>query len=511
LSARKKLDVITAYREVGTYRGAAEMCGVSHKTVKRIVEADQAAAARVDRRRNYESVRALVVGKVEGTRGKISAKRLLPEATAAGYEGSDRNFRRLVAQEKTRYRQRQAIAGSRRPAVWSPGEHLVIDWGVQDGLHVFCAVLAFSRVRFVRFAGNERAETTLAMLAECFQTLGGVPKVVLADRMGCLKGGVVADVVVPTPDYVRFASHYRFRPDFCHARDPESKGIVENLVGYAKRDLMTPLAAAGTDQGTSLAQIDLDVANAAAAAWCEEVNSARHSETAAVPALRLAETERPLLAALPSLLPSGLFGGRRELRKVDKLSCVRFGSARYSVPKRLLGTTVEVLAGRSGVTILVPGTGEVLAEHPLMAPGEASVLDEHYGRPRSSTPARKVTPRTAAEKTFCALGPVAEQWLRHAAASGNTRLGPELEELSALQGAHGPDALVAALERAITFGRWRADGVRSILAAGAGVAQPTAPGEALVIELPATTSRPLSAYRLSEFNTDLTGDSLGGA
>jgi hypothetical protein len=27
------LDVITAYRKVGTYRGAAEMCGVTHKTV----------------------------------------------------------------------------------------------------------------------------------------------------------------------------------------------------------------------------------------------------------------------------------------------------------------------------------------------------------------------------------------------------------------------------------------------------------------------------------------------
>jgi transposase len=91
---------------------------------------------------------------------------------------------------------------------------------------LFCAVLAWSRVRFVRFADNERADTTLALLAECFAELGGVPKVVLADRMGCLKGGVVADVVVPTPDYVRFAMHYRFRPDFCHARDPESKGIV---------------------------------------------------------------------------------------------------------------------------------------------------------------------------------------------------------------------------------------------------------------------------------------------
>lgn len=103
---------------------------------------------------------------------------------------------------------------------------------------MFCAVLAWSRFRFVRFAADEKATTTLGFLAECFEELGGVPKVVLADRMGCLKGGVVANVVVPTPGYVRFATQYRFRPDFCEAADPESKGMVENLVGYAKDDLM---------------------------------------------------------------------------------------------------------------------------------------------------------------------------------------------------------------------------------------------------------------------------------
>jgi len=287
-------------------------------------------------------------------------------------------------------------------------------------------------------------------------------------------------------------AHYRFRPDFCHARDPESKGIVENLVGYAKRDLMIPLAAAGDGAG------DLDTANAAATAWCAEVNNARHWEIAAVPAQRLAELEVGLLAGLPSLLPSGLFGGRRELRKVDKLSCVRFGSARYSVPNRMLGQHVEVLAGGTGVTILVPATGEVLAEHPLKAPGQSSVLDAHYGRPRPNTPARKVRPRSAGEQAFCALGPVAEQWLASAAASGNTRLGPQLAELAALEAAHGRDALITALQRAITFGRWKASGVRSILAAGTGVAQPTAPGDALVIELPTTAARSLAAYRLDD-------------
>ena len=140
-----------------------------------------------------------------------------------------------------------------------------------------------------------------------------------------------------------------------------------------------------------------------------------------------------------------------------------------------------------------------------MAPGEASVLDAHNSRPRPNAPVRKITPRTAAEQAFCALGPVAEQWLRNAAASGNTRLGPELTELAALEAAHGRDPLVAALGRAITFGRWRASGVRAILAASAGVAQPTAPGQALVIELPATASRSLADYKINDLTDELGG------
>jgi hypothetical protein len=203
------MDIIAAYREVGTYRGAAAMCGTTAKTVKRVIarhEAGGGVPVRAPRERNYDGVIDLVAQRVDKTQGRISAKRLLPAALAGGYAGSPRNFRRLVAKQKALWRKENHRG--RRPAVWSPGEHLVIDWGVLGGLHVFCAVLAWCRVRFVRFAHDERAETTLALLGECFETLGGVPGVVLADRMGCLKGGVVANKVIPTGEYVRFAAHY---------------------------------------------------------------------------------------------------------------------------------------------------------------------------------------------------------------------------------------------------------------------------------------------------------------
>ncbi len=92
--------------------------------------------------------------------------------------------------------------------VWAPGDMLVFDWGEIGPLFVFCAVLAWSRFRFVYFADNLRAETTMAALAQCMETIGGVPKTLLTDRMGCLKGATVAGLVVPTPDYVRFVTHY---------------------------------------------------------------------------------------------------------------------------------------------------------------------------------------------------------------------------------------------------------------------------------------------------------------
>ena len=347
---------------------------------------------------------------------------------------------------------------------------------------MFCAVLAWSRVRFVRFAADERSETTLAMLAECFEALGGVPGKVLADRMGCLKGGVVANVVVPTAEYVRFAGHYGFRPDFCEAADPESKGIAENLVGYAKADLMVPQAPFG----------DLTAANEAARAWCAEVNGVVHSEICAVPAERML-TERELLAPLPSLRASI---GKFVTRKVDRLSCVRFGSARYSVPVRLTGAEVRVRADDGRLLVIMTGDGEVVAEHMLVAPGEASVRDEHYGGPRAA-PRRAVRRKTAAEKEFCALGPVAEAFITGAAAAGSTRLGTDLAELNTLRAAHGDQEFLAALDRAVAFCRWRPADIRSILAAGAGVPEPRVPaGDALNLDLPAVPVRPLADYAI---------------
>jgi hypothetical protein len=477
------MDMRAAYREVGSYRAAADMCGTTPKTIKRSVEAARRAqvgggGSPGEVTHNYDGVADLVAAAVERTKGRITAKRLLPVAAAAGYVGSARNFRRLVASAKAAWRVKNHRG--RRPGVWAPGDVVAFDWGEIGSLFVFCAVLAWSRVRFVCFSDNLGAEATMAALAECFEALGGVPRVALTDRMGCLKGGTVAGLVIPTPAYVRFATHYGFRPDFCEGADPESKGLVENLVGYVKSDLMIP---------EQLSVGDLAGANAKGRAWCGEVNAQVHSETAAVPAQRLM-TERELLGPLPSLRAQI---GKIVIRKVDRLSCVRFGSARYSVPNEHVGAAVE-LRVRDGV-ITVVRLGEILAEHLLVAPGETSIRDEHYGGPRPA-PARAVRPKSPTETAFCALGPAAEAFIKGAAAQGMTGLARDLTPLASLEAVHGREPVIAALERAVTFGRFRAADVVSILASRHGLPRPTQPGHALIVDLPTVATRPLSDYAI---------------
>jgi len=478
---RDEMEIVNAYELVGSYRGAAALCGTTAKTVKRVLE--RRTAGQVGRRpsparvRNTAAVVELIRQKVRASDGRISAKRLLPTARTAGYAGSTRNFRRAVAEAKASWKKQRRTY---RPWVPLPGQYLVIDWVEEAGRNVLCAVLAWSRVRFVRFGADQTRSTTLALLAECFEELGGVPEVVLTDRMGCLKAGVVANVVVPHPEYVAFATQFGFRPDFCEGYDPESKGLVENLCGYVQTDLIIP---ALLEQDWA----DLAAANNAARSWCAEVNRQLHSEIAAVPAERLL-SEQQVLRPLPSQRPPLRTG---EHRKVEKRGSIRFGSARYLVPKTLVGEWVDVVAQEHQLVISYAGA-EVI-RHDVKGPGEVA-FGELADPDRR--PARGIRPRTATEIAFIGLGPSAEVFLRNAAAAGTLRLEHELAGIVELVAVWSREAVVGALERATRFRRFKASDVRAILEAGPGLPKAARAGQQLVLDLPLVPVRSLSAYAL---------------
>ena len=143
-SARENMDMVATYFDVGSYRGAAELCGTTHKTVIRAVArhlgGGEPGEAQVERARNYDVVAELVTKRIGRTRVQN-----LTEAVAA--RGPCRVSHRFGPQLPPPGGQRQERLAGRhhrgpRPEAWSPGETLIIDWGSEGGLHIFCAVSA---------------------------------------------------------------------------------------------------------------------------------------------------------------------------------------------------------------------------------------------------------------------------------------------------------------------------------------------------------------------------------
>lgn len=317
------MDIVAAYEQVETYRGAAALCGTTHKTVKRVIERRRAGEAFDAPRRelpnNTDAVTTVIAEKVRATDGRIWAKRLLPLARTAGYTGSARNFRSAVAEAKKDWRRRRRVYRAWQP---KPGEHLVIDWATEGGWQIFCAVAPWSRWRF---------------------------------------------------------EAHGHRPEGGHHHGP------------ARR------------------------------------------------VLRGARRCHPGGAGRPHGLPQGR-GGRRG--GADGGLCPLRQPLRL-VPKELVGDSAQVVS--AGEEIHVHHGEGVVAIHDVVAPGECSIKDEHYGGPRRS-PARGVRPRSGAERAFLALGPGAESFLRAAAAS--RRRG-------------GERRWSAPFERATKFRRFRVADVRS--------------------------------------------------
>jgi transposase len=492
-SGRTQVEIIALYEELGSYRAVGALLGCDHKTVKRYVQAAGDAgqlAPALTRSRVTDDFAGLIAERVEQTHGRITARRLMRIVRAAGYEGSERSLRRAVADAKAAWREKQAREGRvYRPWVSAPGEWMLCDWGAAGTvptaagprkLSFFSGVLGWSRFRTVSFSCSERFGALAVGLAHSFEQVGGVPGRVLFDNPKTVATGHLAGAAVLNPDLVRLAAHYRFSPRTTERQDPESKGKVEALVRFTKSDLI-PYEGFGS----------LDEANQAGAAWCREVNAEVHYETRARPSERL-EVERPLFRGLPGARPAVACG---EERKVDRLATVRFVSARYSVPHRLVGQTVQVQASDRDVVIMHRGVP--VAQHALLAPGEASITDAHYPTP-APTGVRALRPRTASEHAFLALGGEAEDYLRAAAAAGTVRLHERLDEALGLARTRGEAQTRAALGRATMFGRF-AHGDLGSIADGLTAAPPTAvpDAEPLTLEgLPKVAVRSLADYRL---------------
>lgn len=256
---------------------------------------------------------------------------------------------------------------------FDPGELAQVDWGnalvLVNGepceAWMFCMRLAFSTAPFVALYPHGRLEAFMDGHVRAFEFFGGVPRAVLYDN---LRSAVTRILQGRGRELnARFESlsaHYVFKQTFANPAAGWEKGLVENLVGYARRSFLVPVP-----KVRSLEDINRDLI-ARLLDHRSRVAPERDGHTVG----DLWDQERRQLLALPlaAFRPATTSGVR-----VSRLLTVRHLGVQYSVPVQYLGQRLRLEAFFDRVEIY--DRDRLVARHALRKPGQPPALEiDHY-------------------------------------------------------------------------------------------------------------------------------------
>ena len=297
----------------------------------------------------------------------ISASRIYRELHEKGYTGGITIVRDYVSTIRPR---EEVLAVYRYET--KPGVQAQVDWGdcgrvVIDGMshHLYCFafVLGYSRIKYIEFTLKTDVQTLLACHKHAFEYCNGIPQEILYDN---IKQVILKRAIKPKDHewnihFKEFFTHYGFIARLCKPYRPQTKGKIENIVGYVKRDLLY----GGSFQSfTNL--------NEQARTWMDRVNSTPHSTTNEIPFERFKVENLKSIAGIPPFSTSIM-----EPRKITRDAYISYLGNRYSVPYIYAGRNGQVRVEEGTLHITV-GTTEV-ANHPVI-PGNrrTSRCKEHF-------------------------------------------------------------------------------------------------------------------------------------
>jgi transposase len=380
----------------------------------------------------------------------ITAKRILEELQAAGYQGGYSHVSAHVAQIRPRKRKPFTERFETDPGAQAQVDYseYTVDFALEGRrrVYLFSYILGYSRRQYLRFVESQDLPTTMREHVRAFEYLGGAAATCLYDNMKTVVDRWEDDQPIYNRRFLGFATHYAFRPIACRPRRPQTKGKVERPFDYVQKSLLS-----GREFRT------LEHLNEMTKWWLEEVADVRiHATTQARPIDRHAE-ELPRLVPLPAS-PHAVY--EVLYRMVTAEGFVSWEGNLYSVPwnQTQPGETVAVKATDSEL-IIYGRELNVIARHGLClrsVRGEQRVSEGHRA-PRETRPRREVLQARFAE--FGDIGTRFFEGLWQAQRYAPSQACLILE----LSGAYMRSDFIAALERAVRFGAYGLSNVRRIL------------------------------------------------
>ncbi len=314
----------------------SRLTGVDRKTVRKYLSQGKSVQPRVKRRKSklskVQSFESDILNLIKYSDEDFpSCPAIYEKLVERGYRGS----LSLVQKWMSHYRCQQKRKIVLRYETF-PGQQAQVDWGEKKKrdhrtgqvkkVYIFSMVLSWSRMRFTRLVQKADLYHFLLCHKLAFRYFGGIIREILYDQNRCVLIKPGFKDVVFNQKFLDFAHHYDFVPRLCKPYRAQTKGKVENSIGFIKRNFLAL-------QDTN----DVNILNQRVRYWLEKVNHQVHSTTQEIPYKRLSKEN---LNAVDTLPDYDLY--YCEMRRVFRDSTFSFRSVRYSVPPAYVGKTVTI-------------------------------------------------------------------------------------------------------------------------------------------------------------------------
>lgn len=355
------------YRQGMSISQIAKQTGHDRKTVRTYVKSSLPLEVkeRAKKVSKLDPFKDYIIGKLQ--EGPFTASRLLREIQEMGFTGKYTIVKEFIRQ----IRPEQGIQAIYRYET-KPGVQAQVDWSELgkleiDGkllkLYCFSMILGYSRMRYIEFTLSIDAATLINCHLNAFRYFGGYPKEILYDNMKqvVIKRAMKSSDSQWNPKFEDFFRHYGFVPRLCRPYRPQTKGKIENTIGFMKRDFFL---------GRNFAS--LQDMNAQAIPWLDRVNSSEHGTTHEIPLERLKSEGLKPVDGVPEYLMV-----REETRTISRDCFISYLGNKYSIPYKYAGreATLQVLEGKFRVIV----GNEQVCEHEILTGSNRRVRSkEHF-------------------------------------------------------------------------------------------------------------------------------------
>lgn len=237
------------------------------------------------------------------------------------------------------------------------GRQFQVDFGeypIGEGLKLFIfgSVLSASRFKYVALQDHPfTTREVISHLLNAFHSFGGLPQEMVIDQDHLLVVSENAGDILFTKDFSHLISEMNLKMFVCRKADPESKGKVENLIKFVKRNFLASRSFA-----------TLDEARERLRKWLtRRANGRESSATRRVPAVHIEEERkhlRPLRASIFQINQEI----QKEPRLVSKMGLISVQSSKYPVPEEYRKKTVDIALQGDRILVFDQKTSEQISE-----------------------------------------------------------------------------------------------------------------------------------------------------